>query len=66
MWVQADANKPIKHFHPRFPSESDPSLTLASALFAAFAFQKTPDRKDAVAGKASRHGHQVMKHEYTS
>ncbi len=37
---QADAHKPIKHFHPRFPSHSDQSLTHASALFAAFVFQK--------------------------
>ncbi|BDA44333.1 mRNA cap guanine-N7 methyltransferase [Coccomyxa sp. Obi] len=38
---EADAQKPIKHFHPRFPSHSDRSLTYASALFAAFAFQKS-------------------------
>ncbi len=39
--LQADAQKPIKHFHPRFPSNSDPSLAQASALFAAFVFRKT-------------------------
>ncbi|CAL8470296.1 g9838 [Coccomyxa elongata] len=38
---EADAQKPIKHFHPRFPSHSDRSLTHASALFAAFVFQKS-------------------------
>jgi len=38
--LQADAQKPIKHFYPRFPSHSDPSLSQASALFAAFVFQK--------------------------
>ena len=38
--MQADLHKPIKHFRPKFPPESDPSLAKASALFAAFAFQK--------------------------
>ena len=42
--MQADAAKPIKHFHPRFPPDSDPSLSKASALFAAFAFQKVAAR----------------------
>lgn len=39
----ADAGKPLKHFKPRFPG-SDPSLELASSLFAAFVFQKTSGR----------------------
>ena len=38
--MQADLHKPIKHFRPRFPPTADPSLSKASALFAAFAFQK--------------------------
>lgn len=38
---EVDAQKPIKHFHPRFPSHSDQSLSHASALFAAFVFQKS-------------------------
>ncbi|RMZ57007.1 hypothetical protein APUTEX25_002239, partial [Auxenochlorella protothecoides] len=35
----ADANKPLKHFLPRFPG-SHPSLEQASRLFATFVFQK--------------------------
>ena len=38
--LQADSNKAVKHFNPRFPSTSDSSLSKASSLFAAFAFQK--------------------------
>ena len=55
MWpgVQADLHKPIKHFRPRFPPESDPSLAKASALFAAFAFQKG----SAPAAPAGSNGH---------
>jgi len=36
----ADQGQVLKHFAPNFP-ESDPSLAQASALFTAFAFQKT-------------------------
>ncbi|EIE26052.1 hypothetical protein COCSUDRAFT_61044 [Coccomyxa subellipsoidea C-169] len=53
---EADAQKPIKHFHPRFPSNSDPSLAQASALFAAFVFRKTGvqgSRKEAEGSEAS-------------
>ena len=39
-WLQADRVKAVKHFNPRFPSTSDGSLSKASSLFAAFAFQK--------------------------
>jgi mRNA (guanine-N7-)-methyltransferase len=41
LFDRGDAGKPLKHFCPRFPN-SDPSLARASALFAAFVFQKTP------------------------
>ena len=51
--MQADLHKPIKHFRPRFPPESDPSLAKASALFAAFAFQKG----SAPAAPAAGNGH---------
>jgi hypothetical protein len=50
-FVQADVDKPIKHFHPRFPPEADPSLSLASAIFAAFAFQKGPAERPASAAE---------------
>lgn len=40
MFDAADQGQVLKHFAPRFP-ESDPSLAKASALFTAFAFQKT-------------------------
>jgi hypothetical protein len=33
----------FKHFRPCFPPGTDPSLTLASSLFCAFAFQKQGD-----------------------
>lgn len=39
--LQADLRKGFKHFAPRFPRHSDPSLTEASALNVAFVFQKT-------------------------
>jgi mRNA (guanine-N7-)-methyltransferase len=42
-----DAVKPLKHFTPRFPRNSHPSLEWASELFGAFVFQKT--RGEAVA-----------------
>lgn len=38
--MQADKHAPIKHFKPRFPEHSDPSLEQASALNAAFVFRK--------------------------
>ncbi|KDD75388.1 hypothetical protein H632_c707p0, partial [Helicosporidium sp. ATCC 50920] len=39
MFEPRDADLPLKHFEPSFPA-SDPSLELASRLFAAFVFQK--------------------------
>ena len=38
--LQEDSRKGFKHFQPRFPPESDPSLTRASAINVAFVFQK--------------------------
>ena len=40
----------MKHFRPRFPGTSDSSLSKASSLFAAFAFQKGSVDKQPPAG----------------
>ena len=45
-----DAGRLMKHFAPRFPPESDPSLTVASALFCTFVFRKRSDGDDVEAG----------------
>ena len=41
-----DAGRLMKHFAPKFPPESDPSLTVASALFCTFVFRKRADGDD--------------------
>ena len=46
-----DAGRLMKHFAPKFPPESDPSLTVASALFCTFVFRKRADGDDGGKGK---------------
>jgi hypothetical protein len=53
--MQADLHKPIKHFRPRFPPASDPSLSKASELFAAFAFRKTAATQPPAAASKGAH-----------
>lgn len=63
LFEQADAQKAMKHFAPKYPEGSDASLSTASEIYMAFVFQKVakaeevqappvppPDRKEAGAG----------------
>ena len=49
--LQADRDKAVKHFNPSFPPTSDSSLSKASSLFAAFAFQKRTKGDPPAAGE---------------
>lgn len=58
--LQADRNKAVKHFNPKFPSTSDGSLSKASSLFAAFAFQKGSEGDVPAAGGQSMEVHPYL------
>ena len=58
--LQADRHQAVKHFKPRFPSTSDSSLSKASSLFAAFAFQKRSEGDVPAAGVRPMKVHSVF------
>eukprot|EP00879_Flechtneria_rotunda_P004748 GHRR01005017.1.p1 GENE.GHRR01005017.1~~GHRR01005017.1.p1 ORF type:complete len:690 (+),score=302.69 GHRR01005017.1:350-2419(+) len=49
LFEEGDMDKPVKHFNPHYPSDTDNSLVLASRLYMAFVLQKVDTPADAVA-----------------
>uniref|UniRef100_A0A383V9F3 mRNA (guanine-N(7))-methyltransferase n=1 Tax=Tetradesmus obliquus TaxID=3088 RepID=A0A383V9F3_TETOB len=46
LFDEGDAGKPMKHFHPQYPADADPSLAAASKLYMAFVLQKVDSAQE--------------------